>query len=695
MKLANILVILPALECGLSWAQNLPPTEEDELRQLLGEQQTISIATGTMQSQRLAPAITTVITADEIRKMGATDLDQVLESVPGIHVMRFSGQNYPAVVVRGIVSDLNPQILMLYDGIPLTILFQGNRSQLWGDLPLHNVARIEIIRGPGSALYGADAYSGVINIISKSAEQIAQGESGATIGSGNYRQLWAQKSWQYQDLSISSYLRLAKTGDNGKLIEQDNQTALDKLFNSHASLSPGPMKTGYRALDAALNFEYGQWLWRNQIILRDDISTGVGIASALDPYGRTRSERYTSDLSWKSALTGAWEYTARLNYMKYLQRIPVPVLLFPPGASFPTGSFPQGMSGAPNTSEYHLRSAVSLSYRGLEKHLIKIGLGHDDLNLYDTKEYKNFLLNPNGLPLPLAEMRFFTGPLSFLEPHRRTIDYVYLQDEWHLAPDWNLTTGLRHDRYSDVGSTTNPRLALVWEASYNLTAKLLYGSAFRAPSFVELYSINNPTQRGNPAIKPETIKSLEAALIWQASPRLQAKFAVFKFDMKNLIRTVPDTQSGSSASYANVAEQDGQGLEAEFIWQTRHDLRLSGNYSLQKNTDLSTQTDAGYAPRHHLFLRADWQLPQDWQSSLSLDYVAGRKRTANDKRPAVANYQTLDWVLNKKLGLWDFSLTLKNALNQDARSPSFAPGTITNDIPLAGRSIFLQARYKL
>jgi outer membrane receptor for ferrienterochelin and colicins len=73
-----------------------------------------------------------------------------------------------------------------------------------------------------------------------------------------------------------------------------------------------------------------------------------------------------------------------------------------------------------------------------------------------------------------------------LAPHSRNVSYGYLQDEWSFARDWILTGGIRYDHYSDFGGTTNPRLALVWEASQNVTGKLMYGTALRSPSFVEL-----------------------------------------------------------------------------------------------------------------------------------------------------------------------------------------------------------------
>ena len=91
----------------------------------------------------------------------------------------------------------------------------------------------------------------------------------------------------------------------------------------------------------------------------------------------------------------------------------------------------------------------------------------------------------------------------------------FAQDEWQFVENWNLTTGIRYDHYSDFGGTLNPRFALVWATTDSVTTKLLYGRAFRPPSFNELYVINNPNIVGDPELKPQTIDTYELALSHQ------------------------------------------------------------------------------------------------------------------------------------------------------------------------------------
>ena len=158
-----------AATCSLS-AFAADESEEEALALVYGDKASVSIATGGKQAISKAPSVATVITAEDIKAMGATDLDQVMETVPGVHVSRTN--NYASSYqIRGIVGNpSNPQVLMLQNGISMTTLYRGDKGGNWGGLPLENVARIEIIRGPGSALYGADAFSGVITLITKTAK---------------------------------------------------------------------------------------------------------------------------------------------------------------------------------------------------------------------------------------------------------------------------------------------------------------------------------------------------------------------------------------------------------------------------------------------------------------------------------------------------------------------------------------------
>jgi iron complex outermembrane receptor protein len=681
------------LHASGAWAED---SDEEELALVYGDKSSVSIATGSQQPLRRAPAVATVITAEDIAAMGAVDLDQVLETVPGIHVSRNNQVYNPLYVIRGIYSEFNPQTLMLQNGVPMTTLFVGNRGLGWGGLSVQNIARIEIIRGPGSALYGADAYSGVINIITKNAAEVRGTEVGLRAGSFNTRDGWVQHGGKLGPFDVATYLRVGHTDGFKRIITADAQTSLDQLFGTNASLAPGPVNLGYDAVDGSLDLSYDKVRLRAGYKLRDNMGTGAGVGSALDPVGKNRTERINADLSWNDIdIAQDWRMNLGASAFRYVQHFDPPLQVFPPGAF--GGAFPTGMFGAPNTWERQLRLSAIATYSGFANHNLRFGLGHDDLNLYRTQEFKNFTLNA-GLPAPTPGGAVIEFPVadSFLAPHRRKVTYAYAQDEWNFAKDWALTAGIRRDQYSDTGGTTNPRVALVWDASLDLTAKLLYGRAFRAPSFTEQYSINNPVIIGNPNLKPETISTLEAAFSWQARADTKVNLNLFRYTMKNMIRAVPNAVAGTGSTFNNVGGQNGRGMELELVWDARRNLQLSGNYSYQRSIDETTNQDAGYAPHHHLYVRADWRFAGGWLLSPQINWVADRKRAAGDTRPPVPDYQTVDLTLRTARGKnqWDFTASIGNLFNADVREPSLAPGAIPNDLPMAPRSLYLQATYQ-
>ncbi|MHB0984511.1 MAG: TonB-dependent receptor plug domain-containing protein [Sulfuricella sp.] len=658
-------------------------SEEEDLALAYGDKSFVTIASGTRQPVSRAPSVATVITAEDIAAIGAADLDEVLETVPGVHVSRSPILYNPIYIIRGISTQYNPQVLMLVNGIPVTGVFTGNRSQIWGGMPVENIARIEVIRGPGSALYGADAFSGVINIITRTAADIKGTELGVRAGSFKSRDAWVQHGGAWGGFAVAAYLRVGATEGQREMIGRDAATALG------TSLAPGPVNLGRDAIDARLDLARDKWRLRAGYQQRDNVGNGAGVASALDPRGSNSGERVSADLTWQDANFGRdLDVTAQASYLNITERSDL--TLYPPG-SF---GFPDGVIGNPYKWERHLRFNLSAFYTGFQNHKLRFGAGTQDDDLYRTRESKNFTL-VGFVPSPLGSVVDVSDSAPFLRPHSRRVNHVYVQDEWAFARDWYLTAGVRHDQYSDFGGTTNPRLALVWETAYNLTSKLLYGRAFRPPSFAELYNINNPVGVGNPNLKPETNESVELAFAWQPAPTLQTNLSLFRYRMKDILRFVQNPDATITAQ--NAGEQTGQGLEVELAWEASGSLRLSGNYAQQRSIDTATDQDAGNAPRRHVYARADWRFMPAWTLNAQLNYIAGRKREPSDTRPPIADYHTVDLTLRnqKRSANWDLAFTVRNLFNADAREPSPAPGLIPNDLPLAPREWRFEVRHQL
>jgi outer membrane receptor protein involved in Fe transport len=434
--------------------------EEEALLQIYGDEEMISIATGSRRPIAKAPAVASVITAEDIKAIGATDLDEVLETVPGLHVARsFIGYN-PIYTFRGIYSDFNPQVLVLINGIPTTNLFQGDRHQIWGGMPVEAIARIEVIRGPGSALYGADAFAGVINIITKTKQDIEGTEVGVRPGSFDTWDAWALHGGTWGGFDVAAILEYHDTDGQQEIIDADAQTVFDN-FDTSASLAPGPVNLQRENFDARLDVARGDWRLRAGLQRRRDWGNGAGVAQALDPNNRFASDRWNVDLTYHNPeFAENWDVTAQLSYLDTSEEVERSLVLFPPGTRLPIGSdgnvnplgnlvsFPDGFIGNPEVFERHARFNVSAFYTGFERHFLRIGAGFNYGDLYKTRETKNF--GPgviDGTISPIDEMLTDVSdtPFVFLSEGDRKNYFFFLQDEWKFANDWELTAGVRYD----------------------------------------------------------------------------------------------------------------------------------------------------------------------------------------------------------------------------------------------------------
>jgi outer membrane receptor protein involved in Fe transport len=693
------------------WADVAPLDDEESLLSIYGDEEIISIATGSRQHIAKAPAVATIITAEDIEAIGATRLDEVLETVPGLHVSRdFVGYN-PIYTIRGVYSQRNPQVLVLINGIPITNLFQGDRNQIWGGMPVEGIARIEVMRGPGSAVYGADSLAGVINIITKDRHDIASPEVGLRRGSFDSWGAWALYGGTWVGTDVALILQAGKTDGQRERIEADVQSVFDAIFGTRASLAPGPVNLGRERLDARLDITRGNWQLRAGWQARRNIETGAGVAQALDPNGHFASDRWNADLTYRNGtVVRNMDIVAQASYLDTSQEVERNAILFPQrtvlpisadGNVSPTGNpvlFPDGLIGNPEVFERHARLGVSAFYTAFARHLLRVGTGFNYGEVYDVQETKNFGpgVIDGSVPVVDGELTDVSGTrFAFLPEKNRKNFYVFLQDVWDIARDWELTAGLRYDNYSDFGDTLNPRLALVWSARHDLNAKLLYGEAFRAPSFAELFNQNNPVVLGNPDLDPETIATLELALDYQ--PRENMRFAIngFHYWWDDIIRFVPDA-GGASSTARNAGEQTGLGLELEAEWEPIAGLKFIGNYAFQKSTDENTDTDAGNAPQHQLYARAEWEFYPHWHLTPQINWVIDRARPAGDPRPELDDYAMVDVTLRRQaiLDHLEIALSVRNLFDVDAREPSPAPGTfLPNDLPLAGRSLFGEVRY--
>ncbi len=319
---------------------------------------------------------------------------------------------------------------------------------------------------------------------------------------------------------------------------------------------------------------------------------------------------------------------------------------------------------------------------------LAVGADRDEFKPVETKNFGPGIIDGTVSPID-GTLTDTTGtPNIYVQERSRTVRYLSLQDEWRLGRDWELTAGIRYDDYSDFGDTTNPRLALVWATDYNLTSKLLYGRAFRAPSLTELYFENNPTVVGNPNLVPERIDMVELVFDYRPSFNLETVSTFFAYQADDLIEFVNSTAQ-------NSRNQKGHGLELEADWQASDTIQFKGNFALQYSEDADSGAVIANVPRRQLFVGANWRMAEKWLLYGQVNWVADRARASTDPRPAIDDYTTLDVFLRHQPDdrRWQLGLSVKNAFDADAREPS--DGTMPNDYPLEGRSVYLEAAYHI
>ena len=446
-----------------------------------------------------------------------------------------------------------------------------------------------------------------------------------------------------------------------------------------------------------------KWQLRAGYQGRRDIGTGAGIGEALSPNSNWADDRINADLTYHNPkLTQYWNITTQISYYRAAFRPTNNQKVFPSGAF--GNIYPDGFIGNPGGSESNNRFDIFGFYSKFSDHLMRIGMGYHYSDLYKIIQTSNKAgFDPTtGAPIPPGGpvRNLADTPYAYINEGDRIAWYISLQDTWAINDNLELTTGIRYDYYSDFDYTINPRLALVWQIHPELIGKFLYGSAFRAPSFSELYNINNPVALGNPDLSPETIDTWELAFDYRVARNLHLALNFFEYKANNKIFLLADHDIKTN-TYQNTGIHTGRGFELEARWKLSKKSSLLANYAFTKATDENNNHDAGNYPRHSAYLRTDWLFYSNWFLNAQVNWIADRKRAFADPRTAIDNYTTINLTIRTKdirQGHWNFAVSVRNLFNVDVREPSQGIDSkgmigIQNDLPLAGRNYFMELRY--
>ena len=309
----------------------------------------------------------------------------------------------------------------------------------------------------------------------------------------------------------------------------------------------------------------------------------------------------------------------------------------------------------------------------------------------DTFQHKNYGPGITDQFGPLVDIS--DTPYVYLKDQHRLLLYSGIQDEWAFAKGWELTAGVRFDDYSDFGSAVSPRLALVWNTTYDVVIKLLYGRAFRPPTFGEMHQQNNPVTLGNVDLDPETIDTYEVAFDYHPHRDLRLGLNLFEYRINGLIDYVADPLPATTKTAQNAHDQKGQGYEIETDWLATTTLRLRANFSYQRGKYSDTGAVVPDVPAMKFYANADWKFMPYWSLDAQYLWVGDRHRAAGDVRPQISAYDLVNMTLRRKsiMKHWDFALAVRNLFDKDAREPS--QPAIPNDFPLEQRSYWAELRH--
>lgn len=699
-----LLITFLISHCG--WAQD---DFIDDLELLYGDEETVSVATGSSKAVHLAPSVATVITAEDMKAMGARSLEDALQTVPGLHVSlrdRYSS-NYS---MRGVHTSFGPQILLLLNGYPYTEIYSGTKLFIQ-KIPIRNVKRIEIIRGPGSAVFGADAFSGVINIITYDNDDIKESKFGIGGGSWNTQSAWLQGTTDVVGWDLGTTLEWEKSdGDDGRRVNSDLQSTFDGLFSTSASNAPSSASTHYKYINSELKLSRDRWKVSLNSYYQDDTGIGTGVIDSLDPMGNQYYLQHLFEIKYQEEEGQKdWVNEARINY-QYLKQesnytlLPAGTVALidtngnissNPGISSPV-FFVDGLLANPAGHDKYYSADFATYYKGFDQHKVRVATGYKKqyVSISSTANFGPGVID-GSQPVVDGTLTDLTGtPSIFLPDTDRRSYYVSIQDEWAFYKDWEITAGLRYDDYSDFGNTINPRLALVWQTNYKLTTKLLYGQAFRAPSISELFVVNNPAVLGNPDLEPEEVDTLELSFDYRHSYQLASRFNIFTYRANDLINFVPDNNVIGSNTAQNALDQEGYGFEFETQWTINDKFALKGNYSWQNSRNETTNADIADAPQQLLYAEFNWQLTKLWAFNTQLRHVADRPRDMADPRAELDDYTlvNLNFYSKKLYEHWEFAFSVHNLFDEDAMDPG--DPAVPIDHPLAGRQMMADLVYQ-
>jgi iron complex outermembrane receptor protein len=632
---------------------------EDELKFLAAERHVVVTASKHNEDALKTIATTSVITQADILQMGARNLIDVLKLVPGVGITQsFLGVNQ--IEIRGVTGLASEKVLMMLNGHPLDHNLQNAGSTwLFDDTPISNVKRVEVIRGPASALYGANAFMGVINIITKDAKDINGYE--VSVGNGSFGAQQYNGAWGKQFANTAeAALNFNYTSTEGinSPIPQDAYSVANL-----PSYAPGTSQLHQGRYDGQWKLGYKGFNFDGSFVNKQS-GAFFGAGPALST---SNSQNYTD---FFGRLSRTWEIADKFTVTTQIFRD-----YYSFDNTFMTTTLQQYQRAI--SEDWRTGGEIQGDYLVTENQHITTGYSYNQ----DTQGG-----NQGELDSTYQGQVINKYPLTFDRTRKR--HGVYVQDVWDALPNMRISVGGRYDYFNDFGGTFNPRMGFNWEFIKNYSIKSSYGTAYRAPAFGEMDS-NNEFLTGNPSILPEIVTTFESGLIGKPIAPLELQATYYHSNIQQIITGVPTASGGQQ--YGNNGSMLSEGVEME----GRYDFSgaLLGSFISSNVVYQHAQLDyeqAPNVPRIRANVMMNWAYDRQWSAYAHVLFKDSTYRAIGDSRANVPAFTTLDLsLLGKQLikKNIDVSFTIYNLLDTtpyDANTFTF----LQTDYQMPGRSFF-------
>jgi len=511
---------------------------------------TVFAASKLEQKITAAPSSVTIVTSDEIKKYGDRTLADVLQSVQGMQVSY--DRNYAFLGTRGInLGDFNSRVLVMIDGHRVNNnLTDGAFIDTAFILDVDLIDRVEIIRGPGSVLYGNNAFFGVINVITRKGSQLNGPEF-----SGEYASYDTAKARVTYGKLFTNGIQLLLSGSL-----YDSEGASRLFYKEFNTPDQNNGVATHRDDDSFGSF-FGSLSYRDFTLQGATVSREKGNPTAQysttfnDPRLRTVDDRSYTTLKYAHEFPDLFDVTAQVYYDRNDFSIGYPVA---------TTLFREEQAGEWWGAE------LQLNKRLWDRHTVTAGAEYRD----DFRQQRR-LFDSN------------TGQV-FTDIHRERQNYgLYLQGEFEILTNLlHFDAGVRYDQYGNFAPTTNPRLALLYDPFAQSTFKAIYGTAFRAPNFLEL---SDPRFQD---IGPEKITSYELVYEQGIGNHLRSSLSGFYNQMDHLI-------AFENGRFQNF-NAEARGVEVALAASWTNGLSGRASYTFQETENLSSPEELPDSPKHLL-----------------------------------------------------------------------------------------------